>query len=86
MTHELKILPEYFDLVTSREKTFEIRKNDRDYHVGDTLILKEWDGEKYTGRLVILYVNYIIYGGQHGLKDGYCIMDLKISNVKAVLD
>ena len=86
MTHELKILPEYFNLVASREKTFEIRKNDRNYHAGDTLILKEWDGEKFTGRLVTRYVNYIMYGGQYGLEDGYCIMNLKISNAKAVLD
>ena len=86
MTHELKILPEYYNLVASREKTFEIRKNDRDYHAGDTLILKEWDGEKYTGRLVTRYVNYIMYGGQYGLEDGYCIMNLKVSALKAVLD
>ena len=57
MTHELKILPEYFGAVSLREKTFEIRKNDRDYHVGDTLVLKEWDGEKYTGRQISRYVN-----------------------------
>ena len=87
MTHELKILPEYFGLVASREKTFEIRKNDRDYHAGDTLILKEWCRGKYTGREVTRYVNYIYYGdGTYGIPEGTCIMNLKISATKAVLD
>lgn len=45
--HELKILPEYFDAVISGRKRFEIRKNDRDYKVGDQLILKEWSQDDY---------------------------------------
>lgn len=50
MIHELKILPQYFEAVQSGLKTFEIRKNDRDYKVGDTLVLKEYNNEAYTGR------------------------------------
>lgn len=86
MIHELKILPEYFDAVCSREKTFELRKNDRGFKVGDYLHLKEWDGEKYTGREVTRYVNYILYDWPGGLQDGWCIMNLKISHLKATLD
>lgn len=77
MTHELKILPEYYEPVAIYQKQFEIRKNDRNYKVGDRLVLKEWDGEKFTGREVVRYVNYILYDWQSGLKDGYCIMNLK---------
>lgn len=86
MIHELKILPEYFDAVCLREKTFELRKNDRGFKVGDYLHLKEWDGEKYTGREVTRYVNYILYDWTGGLQDGWCIMNLKISHLKATLD
>ena len=42
---------EYFKAVHHREKTFELRKDDSDYQVGDMLRLREWDGEKYTGNI-----------------------------------
>jgi len=85
MVHELKILPDYFHPVVLGTKTFEIRKNDRDYKVGDELILKEWDGEKYTGRQVRRYVSYVLYNFRLGLEDGYCIMSLK-NSMPAMLD
>lgn len=79
MTHDLKILPEYFMAVALDEKTFEIRKNDSGYRVGDCLVLREWDGQEFTGRNIVRYVSYILYDWQAGLKDGYCIMSLKRS-------
>jgi len=42
MVHDLKTWPLYFAAVSSGKKTFEIRKNDRDFKVGDILILKEF--------------------------------------------
>ena len=78
MTHEIKILPKYFGAVMSGAKNFEIRKNDRDYKVGDTLILKEWDRGKFTGRELERGVGYIYYGdGTYGLSEDYCVMALK---------
>ncbi|WP_339011306.1 DUF3850 domain-containing protein [Lactococcus garvieae] len=38
--HELKLDVKYFDEVKNDTKNFEIRKNDRDFKVGDILILK----------------------------------------------
>ena len=79
MTHELKILPGYFSDIMFDNKNFEIRKNDRDYHVGDKLILKEWkpDQHIYTGNEITATVNYIHYGnGDFGLAEGYCVMGL----------
>lgn len=74
--HELKIMPVYFDPVRRGDKRFEIRQNDRDFHEGDILRLKEWDGEKYTGRVIDALVRYILYDWPAGLKDGYCIMSI----------
>lgn len=73
--HELKILPEYFRAVTNREKQFELRKDDRDFKVGDLVILKEWDGTEYTGRRAMLLITYILRNcEEYGLKEGYCII------------
>jgi len=43
--HILKLNDRYFDAVANGIKTFEIRKNDRDYKVGDTLVLKKVDDD-----------------------------------------
>ncbi len=47
-----KIWPEYFNLVSSGKKKFELRVNDFEINEGDTLILEEWDPKtkNYTGR------------------------------------
>ena len=60
MIHGLKIRPKYFDAVRSGEKTFELRRNDRDFRVGDYLALNEWDGESYTGRTELVKVTYML--------------------------
>lgn len=74
--HELKILPEYYDAVRCGDKRFEIRKNDRGFHTGDILRLKEWDGENFTGEELDVLVRYILYDFTGGLQDGYCIMSI----------
>jgi hypothetical protein len=77
-THELKTLPEYFLDICSRSKNFELRKNDRNYKVGDHLILKEFDGEKLTGNQVKRTITYILDDvEQYGLMNGFCIMGLE---------
>lgn len=77
-THELKTWTQYFSDVFIGRKNFEARKNDRDFQIGDLLILKEWDNEKeqYTGRQMARFVSYILPGGQFGIEDGYVVMSL----------
>lgn len=58
-THTLKILPEYFEAVISGNKTFEIRKNDRNFMVNEIVILKEFNNGSYTGRFVEAQISYI---------------------------
>ncbi|MFP7215891.1 DUF3850 domain-containing protein [Lactococcus garvieae] len=47
-THELKLDIKYFDEVKSGKKNFEIRKNDRDFKVGDILVLKAFNEGFYA--------------------------------------
>ncbi|MGR5862821.1 DUF3850 domain-containing protein [Bacillus pacificus] len=60
-----------------RIKTFEIRKNDRDFHVGDTINLNEWDNERkeYTGRSIAIEILYIT---DYEQKEGYVVFSFKI--------
>lgn len=41
--HELKVWTEFFDPLDRNDKTFEARKNDRGYKVGDILRLREFE-------------------------------------------
>lgn len=74
--HQLKIKPEYFADVANGIKTFELRKNDRDFKVGDTLVLQEYDGD-YTGRFRKVTVTYLLKGGIYGLDKDYVILGIK---------
>lgn len=77
-THELKILPQYFQSVWNGTKTFEVRKDDRDYQRGDILVLREWDNGSYTGSAVCVKVTYILQDAEkYGLQDGYIIMGIR---------
>lgn len=74
--HELKITPEYFKDVKSGHKRFELRKDDREYQVGDLLILKEFDKDHYTGHKTRhKTIQYILRDvPEYGLNEGYCIL------------
>jgi hypothetical protein len=77
MTHYLKILPEHFAAVRCGVKTFELRRNDRNYHPCDTLVLQEWELDRgYTGRELRRYVPYVLYGLELGLDPDLCILSL----------
>lgn len=61
MVHDLKILPSFYEDVIQHRKTFEVRKNDRPYTVGDFLVLREYTPDKgYTGRAVQTPVIYVL--------------------------
>lgn len=75
-THELKILPKYFKDVVDGYKKFELRKNDRDFQIGDSLLLKEFDGD-YTGDSVQVVITYIFQGGEYGLDKDYVILGIE---------
>ena len=84
MRHKLKTDPIVFDDVMTGLKTFEIRKDDRGFKVGDELALEKtkYTGEEmkagkpleYTGDFWTVGVTYILRGPIYGLKEGWCIM------------
>lgn len=77
--HILKTWPEYFKEVQSGTKTFEVRKNDRDFLVGDILELQEWDPQNkwYTGNFTLKQICYKLEGGQFGIEKGFCVLGLR---------
>ena len=87
MQHELKTDREVFKAVQDGLKTFEIRKDDRGYQVGDNLTLCEtrYTGEEmkagkpleYTGAAIDVGVSHILRGPIYGLKEGWVIMSIK---------
>lgn len=82
MKHELKVWTEYIRPIITGTKTFEIRKNDRDFKVGDILILKGYDADnnKYTNDEIEVVVTFILSETFFGLKDGYVVMSIKVLN------
>lgn len=84
--HELKIWPAYFEPVVNGDKTFELRRNDRNFREGDALILREFDPNEsaYTGRHVKVRVTYLLHAApEFGLLRGFIIMGIRVESVGA---
>ena len=83
-THYLKTDTKVFQDVLDGNKTFEIRFNDRDFQVGDSVLLKEtkFTGEQiesgqpliFTGREIHKRISYLLSG--YGLQDGWVILGI----------
>jgi hypothetical protein len=74
--HDLKILPEYYTAVDKGVKTYELRFDDRNYTVGDMLILREWENGQYTGRRLTAIITHILKDFK-GLTDGWAVLSIK---------
>ncbi len=73
--HYLKTETEYYQDIEEGLKKFELRKNDRDFKIGDFLILEETVNTIKTGRKMFQFeIKYILHGGKFGLQEGYCIL------------
>lgn len=77
MIHELKTYPEYFKAVISGEKPFEIRKNDRNFKVGDYIALNEYSKESgYTGESALYEITYVMTDTEY-VKEGFAVLGIK---------
>lgn len=73
--HNVKLGATFFEDVKSGRKSFELRKNDRGYKVGDMITLHEYKDGSETGRCITKKIVYMLEEFQ-GLKEEYCILGL----------
>ncbi len=94
MTHQVKSWPGTFEAVASGAKKHETRKADREYKVGDSIILREFTPEvnengvayledghtagAYTGRTLLRTISYISQPGTFGLPTDLCVLSLEV--------
>lgn len=77
--HHLKCHPEPFDAIRAGLKTYELRRDDRGYAVGDTLHLRRWCPVDldYTGESIRVRVTHLTRGPEWGLSDGWVCMAVR---------
>lgn len=86
--HRLKTWPVHFSQILEGKKTCEVRKNDRNFRVGDELLLQEyapenyWDPgdpveSEYTGRILHRRITHILKGEDYGIKNGYVVLSIE---------
>jgi len=78
--HNLKTVNPFFELVKNRTKRYEIRKNDRNFQVGDFLLLEEFimTGKQITGRKIIVIITNILQDEiKFCLKPDFCVLSIK---------
>ena len=91
--HELKIKHKYYIEVEDGTKMFELRKNDRDYRVGDLIrfieVKKECNNDYgvYVDRLIekddLYRITYVLKNvPEYGLDKDYCILGIKKLEIK----
>lgn len=74
MEHKLKIQQKYFEPVIQGKKRFEIRKNDRNFKVGDIVVLEEIDeNNAYTGDSFKTKITFIT---DYQQKNGYVVFGI----------
>ena len=77
--HNLKLKKEFFYDVKNNRKTFEIRKNDRDFKRGVFInfykICDDYNREIST--FTSKRIKYFFDDTKYGLKEGYCILGLE---------
>jgi Domain of unknown function (DUF3850) len=85
LEHKVKSWPQFFEQILSGEKAHELRRNDRNFRVGDLLRLQEYDPKenRYTGRELRVKITYITSEdlpcalSESALHPGFCILSIK---------
>lgn len=87
--HILKTEATCWDAIEAGEKTFEVRRNDRFFQAGDTVVLQrlktgitggkylDTDMESGKVRELCFTIGWMLHGGQYGVEPGYVVFQLK---------
>lgn len=77
--HTLKTDPEPFAEVKAGTKKYEVRRFDRDFRVGDRLVLTEFDREtrRYSGDKLVVKVVHILPPGSYGLPEDIGVLGIE---------
>ena len=75
--HEIKLARDFVNQVNSGSKSFEIRKNDRDYKRFDLIRFISTDGQNLFAGLYV--IDYILYHADFpdGVPKEYCVFSIK---------
>lgn len=84
--HIVKSWPHQFRAILDERKTAELRKNDRNYKVGDCLLLREWNPSRqlYTGRSAKVEITHkldkdnVCAVSREALLPEYAILSIKL--------
>lgn len=76
--HELKTLPKFFEAQLKGIKKFEVRFNNRDYKIGDILVLQEYSQTRgYTGKYLHVEITYVLNETNY-CKEGFVVLGTKL--------
>jgi hypothetical protein len=88
ITHRLKCWPQFYEAIRVGSKRHDLRRaSDRDFRVGDRLLLCEFDPEKscFTGREQLVDVTYVTSAdlpcalSRDALHSDFCILSIKVA-------
>lgn len=77
--HSLKILDNFYEDVDEEKKTFELRKDDRNYKVDDLInfIVIDKKGNQIKTDIVYQIIYILRNVSEYGLSSDYCILGIR---------
>lgn len=83
-THVVKSWPQFFAQIATRRRTHELRRNDRNYRIGDFLELREYEpgSDAYTGRVCKVEITSVTSAqepcaaSEEALHRDFCILSI----------
>lgn len=86
MIHDVKSWMHFFQAIKSGAKVHDLRKNDRNYNIGDVMLYREYDfiGGSYTGNTLEAEITYMTDSrtpcafSSAVLPAEYCILSIRV--------